>query len=95
MDTNMRKRYEKDMRANNHFGKVEAKRMLSKIKEARVNGTDEISIPIDSAECISLLLMYYCDSNLFDDAYCDFLNGIDERVDEMLEDVRTACGIVK
>ena len=88
MDANLRKDYENNMRSNNHWGRIEAKRLNEKIKEAKANGDKEISIKIGSAESISLLLMYYCESNLFDDAYLDFCNEIQEHVDEMLADVR-------
>ena len=95
MDTNLRKKYERDMHSNKHWGRIEAKRMNSKIKEAKANGDKEISIRLDSAESILLLLMYFCDSKSFDDVYRDYLNGINERVDEMLKDVRETCGIIK
>lgn len=88
MEINYRDEYAKDIRANNHWGRIEAKRIQSKLKDAMANGDKEISIPVGSAESIMLLLMYYCDSKLFDDAYCKYQNDINERVEKMLSDVR-------
>ncbi len=88
MKTNYRDEYAKDIRMNNHWGRIEAKRIQSKLKEAMANGDKEISIKVGSAESIMLLLMYYCDSKLFDEAYCEYQNSINEHVEKMLSDVR-------
>jgi hypothetical protein len=95
METNLRKEYESDIRSHNHWGRIDAKRVYDKLKEALADGNKEITIDVGMAEDISLLLMYYCDSKLFDDAYRDSLNRRKEHVDEMLNDVRTVCGIIK
>lgn len=88
MEINYRDEYAKDIRTSNHWGRIEAKRIQSKLKDAMTNGDKEISIAVGSAESIMLLLMYYCDSKLFDDAYCEYQNSINERVEKMLSDVR-------